>query len=174
MRNDLQIILHRMDPRSNYTIAAVRARGQKLSLSHLDKLGVSNRVELVLCAVSNPKARTPTPLQQEKSSADAVHRSVQKCLSDQNAARFSAIGESQRAHAQKPQVPRLRQAGNLESFRTRPIWHERLEWRHSLLLAKRGCYRRRHVALQGYSPSSGSGIRTYSDWLSLVSALLCL
>jgi DNA-binding NarL/FixJ family response regulator len=39
-----------------------------------DKLGISNRVELVLYAVSNPKAHTPTPLQQEKLPADTVRR----------------------------------------------------------------------------------------------------
>jgi DNA-binding NarL/FixJ family response regulator len=39
-----------------------------------DKLGVSNRVELVLYAVSNPKASTPTSLPHEKPSANAVDR----------------------------------------------------------------------------------------------------
>jgi DNA-binding NarL/FixJ family response regulator len=40
-----------------------------------DKLGISNRVELVLYAVSNPKASTPpTSLQQDKPSADTVRR----------------------------------------------------------------------------------------------------
>jgi DNA-binding NarL/FixJ family response regulator len=39
-----------------------------------DKLGISNRVELVLYAVSNPKAHTPTPLQQEKPPSDTVRR----------------------------------------------------------------------------------------------------
>jgi DNA-binding NarL/FixJ family response regulator len=38
-----------------------------------DKLGISNRVELVLYAVSNP-GRTPTSSQQEKPPADAIRR----------------------------------------------------------------------------------------------------
>jgi DNA-binding NarL/FixJ family response regulator len=39
-----------------------------------DKLGISNRVELVLYAVSNPKASTPTSLAHENPSANAVDR----------------------------------------------------------------------------------------------------
>jgi DNA-binding NarL/FixJ family response regulator len=39
-----------------------------------DKLGISNRVELVLYAVSNPKASKPASLQHEKPSANAVDR----------------------------------------------------------------------------------------------------
>jgi hypothetical protein len=39
-----------------------------------DKLGISNRVELVLYAVNRPNGRTTTSLQQEKPPADAIRR----------------------------------------------------------------------------------------------------
>jgi hypothetical protein len=43
-----------------------------------DKLGISNRVELVLYAVSNPKSATPAPSQpqQEKPVLNKVGRGV--------------------------------------------------------------------------------------------------
>jgi DNA-binding NarL/FixJ family response regulator len=41
-----------------------------------DKLGISNRVELVLYAVSNPKGSTPTASEQQKPSPDGFARSA--------------------------------------------------------------------------------------------------
>ena len=73
----MRLVAEGLGNREIAELMALSEHTVKNYLFHIfDKLGISNRVELVLYAVSNPKSAPLTPPPQEKTLPDSIDRGV--------------------------------------------------------------------------------------------------